>query len=45
MNQFQFMQEVGAGICFISEENAYEEKKAEDALSRCVPYEKDMAEH
>ena len=36
----RFMKEVGAGICFISEENAYEEKKAEDTLSRCVPLRK-----
>jgi len=36
----RFMEEVGADICFISEENAYEEKKAEDALSGCVPLQK-----
>jgi deoxyribodipyrimidine photo-lyase len=36
----RFMEEVGAVICFISEENAYEEKLSEDALSGCVPLRK-----
>ncbi|MEK9771940.1 MAG: DASH family cryptochrome [Opitutae bacterium] len=33
----RFMERVGANFCYISQENAWEEKEAEDALSRKVP--------
>ena len=31
-----FMEQVGATLCFVSDENAWEEKEAEDELSRMV---------
>ena len=31
-----FMEQVGATLCFVSDENAWEEKEAEDELSRIV---------